>query len=306
MRICNYCKKELIGGSKHIYICGNKLYPNKTKETIRLEFLNFNFPYISIKENLIENYETKLMSLPDIKKEYNIDFKSIIFLLSIYNINRRSISESSHKISQNKYKNTCISRYGVDNVSKTKEVKDKKIKTFLKNYGVDNIRKSDTFKHWLKDYMINTYGVGSLANKNGNANSWGWKTISDEDKCKKLQLLHTPRVSKIEMYIHNILIEYDIEFKSQYFINNRSYDIKILNSNKLIEVNGDYWHANPKIYNESDILFNYKSSKDIWNNDLIKKKLAEDNGYQVLYIWESEIYYDNDNMLKNIKTFLES
>ena len=35
---------------------------------------------------------------------------------------------------------------------------------------------------------------------------------------------------------------------------NHKYDIRILNKNILIEVNGDWWHLNPKYYNEDYVL----------------------------------------------------
>lgn len=63
------------------------------------------------------------------------------------------------------------------------------------------------------------------------------------------------------------------------------YDFRIVGHNILIEVNGDYWHANPQIYKPDDIVyrpFNKKreqlrwapKAKDIWKIDEFKKYIA--------------------------------
>src|ERR1035437_8977723 len=98
MKKCPYCPKEITAGSAHIYSCGNKKYPDKTKEIIKKEFVELNFSHISNKQNLILEYETNLQSLPDLKKTYGIDFKSIIFLLDFYKIKKRTIDRKSTRL----------------------------------------------------------------------------------------------------------------------------------------------------------------------------------------------------------------
>lgn len=292
-RRCPYCEQELNGGSRHIFYCGDKKYPNKSKEEIKKEFIEFNFPRISNKETLNLEYNKNLKSLPDLKKEFGIDFKSVTFLLDYYNIPKRNISQSAKKISHKKYVKTCRDKYGVDNVSQLQSVKNKKSETFIEHYGVDNIRKSDEFKSWLKNYMQDNYGIGSLPNKNGNADSWGWNKLSLEDKQKRLKILHSNFESGIEKEIQGILSDLNIPYSTHFFISNRSFDIKIGKTKKIIEVNGDYWHANPEIYKESDIICNKNIGKvtasEIWERDLEKKKTAESKGYQIFYIWENDI-----------------
>lgn len=56
---------------------------------------------------------------------------------------------------------------------------------------------------------------------------------------------------------------YNKEFNEKYF-----YDFCY--NKKIIEYNGDFWHANPKIYNESDVVHKNKVAKDIWNYDIRK------------------------------------
>ena len=93
---------------------------------------------------------------------------------------------------------------------------------------------------------------------------------------------------KIKQGLENL----NISFKSQYWISRRSYDFKLKDFNTLIEVQGDFWHANPKKYLSTDIL-NFPSGKtlanDIWAKDTYKKELAEQYGYKRVYIWENEL-----------------
>jgi hypothetical protein len=71
------------------------------------------------------------------------------------------------------------------------------------------------------------------------------------------------------------------------------YDFVDLNSKKIIEYNGDQYHANPSKYSCSDMPHPYhKTNKyradKIWKRDGIKIELAKSNGFDVLVIWDSE------------------
>jgi hypothetical protein len=81
------------------------------------------------------------------------------------------------------------------------------------------------------------------------------------------------------------------------------YDIGI--DNKLIEYNGDYWHANPKIHTEE---FYNKISKmsatDIWNKEKHKDSIAENRGYKILKVWEADYKIDPKRELEKCINFL--
>ena len=83
-----------------------------------------------------------------------------------------------------KYKNTCIKKYGVDNVSKNNEIKKKKENTIIKNhggfgfasedisiqskqtilkkYGVDNISKNNEIKKKKENTCLKNHGVTNI------------------------------------------------------------------------------------------------------------------------------------------------
>jgi predicted nucleic acid-binding Zn ribbon protein len=58
--------------------------------------------------------------------------------------------------------------------------------------------------------------------------------------------------------------------------------------NKIIEFNGDFWHANPNKYDADDYIRNGKFAKDVWEKDEIKKKVAESEDFELFVVWESE------------------
>lgn len=86
----------------------------------------------------------------------------------------------------------------------------------------------------------------------------------------------------------------------------RRYFYDFAYKNKIIEINGDFWHMNPKQYNEYDInaytqLFAY----EIWKYDKNKIGFAKTSGYDVLVVWESDIKKNENHVLNKIKKFLQ-
>ena len=61
---------------------------------------------------------------------------------------------------------------------------------------------------------------------------------------------------------------------------------------KIIEYNGDYWHANPTIYDENDEVRKDINAKQIWEYDQRKINFAKSHGYQVLVIWDKDYMHD--------------
>lgn len=71
------------------------------------------------------------------------------------------------------------------------------------------------------------------------------------------------------------------------------YDFVDLASRKIIEVHGDYWHANPRIYDSN--FFNTQMGKtfaEIHEYDAIKLRCAAKYNFEVLVIWEYDIRDD--------------
>ena len=97
-------------------------------------------------------------------------------------------------------------------------------------------------------------------------------------------------ISKPEQKLVNALRKH-LDVGQQLKIGSFSYDI--FYKNKIIEFNGDYWHANPELYLFEDYVGNIIDNKptqayEIWSRDERKKQLAEEHGYEVMIVWESD------------------
>jgi hypothetical protein len=71
------------------------------------------------------------------------------------------------------------------------------------------------------------------------------------------------------------------------------YDFTDLKNKKIIEYNGDQYHANPLIYSPTSMPHPYHKSNNftsekIWENDKIKIETAKKEGFDVLIVWDSE------------------
>lgn len=113
-------------------------------------------------------------------------------------------------------------------------------------------------------------------------------------------------VEEIKKHIPDIDTQFIIrrtDDKLKYY----SYDI-FYNGN-IVEYNGDFWHASPKKYKESDIPKfpgNKYTAKEIWTKDALKHSTAINAGYKLLVIWESEYKTNKKESLAKCIDFLKS
>lgn len=95
------------------------------------------------------------------------------------------------------------------------------------------------------------------------------------------------KMNKLEKLVADVLDSHNIQYHFQFFINKegvcKSYDFKLKDTNIILEIDGDFWHGNKT----SKVKF--EKYKTVQLNDILKTKLAEDNGYQVIRYWESDI-----------------
>ncbi len=64
---------------------------------------------------------------------------------------------------KNKRKKTCLERYGVENVNQLEFIKNKKIKTCLEKHGVKNIAQVQSTKNKYKETCLEKYGAENVA-----------------------------------------------------------------------------------------------------------------------------------------------
>ena len=103
---------------------------------------------------------------------------------------------------------------------------------------------------------------------------------------KQTMYRKTKPESILENYLKQNNISYDYSAIMGDSKRNYQYDFIIHGKRILIEVDGDYWHANPNYKPERPLTEQQK--KNILN-DKEKDKFAEEHNFKLIRIWESEI-----------------
>lgn len=159
---------------------------------------------------------------------------------------------------------------------------DKKNKTIVMNY----------LKKFLK--------INNIKSRNFK------ESVQTKRNLEKLSKNGTRMKNGLNDKVANILKELNIEFETEYPIENRIYDFKIKDKNILIEANGSYWHCDPRLYKEDYI--NKKmgySAKEVWEYDYLKNQLAQKYNHKVITIWELDVNKNIDSVKKEVQNGLE-
>jgi G:T-mismatch repair DNA endonuclease (very short patch repair protein) len=120
---------------------------------------------------------------------------------------------------------------------------------------------------------------------------------------------NTGCISKLERLIQENIKSLckDKVFKFNKKISNTSYIVDIQVDNKVIEVNGDYWHCNPKIYKSGDYIKKPGGMylvDDQWTKDASRCKDLEALNYSIFIIWESDWKSKKDIILDQVIKFI--
>lgn len=97
----------------------------------------------------------------------------------------------------------------------------------------------------------------------------------------------------------------ELDCDSQIYVKGYLFDMGY--DNNLIEFNGDYWHCNPLLF--SNDFFNKSIqllAEEKWELDNKKKKVAENQGYNVLVVWEYDFDNNYDEVINQCRKFLRT
>ena len=89
---------------------------------------------------------------------------------------------------------------------------------------------------------------------------------------------------------YNIHIRHALN-DGEYLIPNTKYkaDGYCEETNTIYEFHGDFWHGNPKIYNEYEInKITNCSYKELYEKTLIRENKIKELGYNLITIWEQD------------------
>lgn len=119
------------------------------------------------------------------------------------------------------------------------------------------------------------------------------KKVADkkmENWIKKNKLPSSSKDTKPEKLFALILDILNIEYEKQKPVKKYKCDFYIPKYNLIVEIDGDYWHANPKKYKANDIIGpSKKIAKKIWESDKTKTHDLLNEGYKVLRYWASDL-----------------
>lgn len=202
-------------------------------------------------------------------------------------------TKEQQKVSNNKRKNTMLSKYGYTDNFKDPEKKKQFNLTIKEKYGVDNIsqnpdiilkKKETHYNKWKinpqkdKDKIIELYLKFKSSTYVADLIGSNYQSV-----CKLLKESNVPlyqsgaiNVSKQEIQIRDFLTRLNIEYvinKRDWTFTNKELDIFIPSLNIGIELNGLYWHSNkftPKDYHR------------------VKTEIFREQDIRVIHIWEDE------------------
>lgn len=239
--------------------------------------------------------------MKEISDRLKIGIMTLCRKMKTFGFEIRGVKEQTQNpITREKYKKTCLKKFGVEhNLQKDSPCRKKMIENLIKNYGVENVFQLDCVKDKIKNYITE-----KLNNENYQDNFPRGKKVFSSIHKKIVSFLNENGVeNKIEFVIK--IPNDKIMFNKTYY----SYDILIKETSKLIEVNGDYWHANPEKYNQNDLIVGYygetRSAGYIWERDEEKIEFAKANGFKVLILWENEINNNFGSIKEKIQNYLE-
>lgn len=232
--------------------------------------------------------------------------KSINTLLEKYGVDNAMKSSEV----QNKAKSTLIDNYGVDNPMKSDEIAQRmsesrhlnieKIsenirKSFIEKYGVDNPMQVPEFIDKIAQTMIERYGVKSAVMVpefrqkmiDTCMKQFGspWYVSSNEFNETSGHI----RISKLNEEFGRKLEKAGIEFKYEFSIDRKSYDIHIDDTNILLEIDPTYTH---------NIIGNHWNKHGLDSQYHVDKtKLAEENGYRCIHVFDWDDWDKIINMI---------
>lgn len=329
-KICVLCNKEFDNRSNNIIICNDKHivkcsycgkeFELRPQQRLRanckdkLEFYCCRSCQAKAKKDEIHTKEAEEKRLKTRLKNNNGNYfdnerlkKNNLEKYGVeWNIQREEV--------QNKIKQTMNSKYGSNSPWSSQEVKDKRKETFIQNYGVDNPWKDKQVRDKCIKVAIERYGSPNNIEKTKETNlkRYGHK-YSLQNELVKQRISNTclskygvkyncltdnciskqgNTISNINKEISNILKENNIENELEYKVDGNLYDIHILNTNILLEINPTYTHNSTIGPYFKGTHVNPKDKQYHFNRTISSIK----NGYHCIHIFD----WDDINKIINM------
>lgn len=212
---------------------------------------------------------------------------------------------------QEKIREVVQQKYGVDNIFQLDEVKKKisqnkdleavseKIKERWQDPEYREKMRKIASERWEDEYYRKRVsdGISKSIRENPDelkrrADFMKERRLDDEYNENMFNSMSN-RLSKLHQRVREELNLEEKGFKSEQRVGRYLVDELNEETKTIIEVNGDYVHANPAIYSAGDIIRmpgNLYTAAEKWENDSVKLNSLRKMGYNVIVIWESDNY----------------
>lgn len=117
-------------------------------------------------------------------------------------------------------------------------------------------------------------------------------------KAVELNLVYkVKQLTNPELFVKNQLEKLNVDFEYQKNIHCKKgtpYRIDFISGDKIIEIQGDYYHCNPTVYKNGPI-------NSVQKNNIVRDEAKKANlinaGYKVYYLWEKEIKDNKEKVI---------
>lgn len=105
-----------------------------------------------------------------------------------------------------------------------------------------------------------------------------------------------------EIIFAELLSAEGILYETQKIVGNKIFDFYLPDYNLICEVDGDYFHSNPSVYQEHQLNGMQKKNR---RNDLYKNALASTMGYGMFRVWEKDLNEKLDEVRQRLKAIID-
>jgi DNA mismatch endonuclease Vsr len=193
----------------------------------------------------------------------------------------------------------------------TPEEIQKQIKSQIGHHISDETRRKISISNTGKTHSLETRLKISLIQKGKKLTEVHKQKLSLAFKGRKLkpETIEKIRIARlqqqlpvkdtaIEKILQTKLKEFGIEFETHKAIVGQP-DI-FIEPNICIFCDGDYWHGNPKLYNDNHVITKNQTALQIRQKDSEVNAILEAGGYKVMRFWEYDIRKESDRCVGSI------
>lgn len=243
-------------------------------------------------ENAMQNSDIQERAKQSLLNKYGVD-------------NPRHLADYDVKVKQ-----TSLEKYGVDHYIAASSVREKSNATNLAKYGTIYPTQNMNVRSKIRRTNISKYGVPTALSLKSNLERarqrleelYGVEFLGQSEFLRELAIQanlekyghpypYSGQISQINRKVHDMLLQLNVDSEFEFHIEDKSYDLHILNTNILIEIDPTYTH---------NIVGNHwgKGVDKYYHKD--KSELATKYGYRCIHI------FDWDDLLLVLNTIVSS